>query len=143
MSGLLVPVVEGGGTYGRGATEGGTSARGGVAGGATAGGAAGGGVTGGGTTEGEGVAGGATAHPMTVLSIPRLRKITRRRDNIRIAPCVSQCPWSWQRAKTLPCDRCLTSTRKPLCTLALHGRARAHDIEYRDTNTAPPARDKR
>jgi hypothetical protein len=80
MPGLLLPVTEGGCAYGRGATAGGTSKGAGVEGGATADGAAGGGGTVGGATGGGGTAGGgATAHAMTVLSIPGHRSSHSRR----------------------------------------------------------------
>ena len=93
MSGPLVPVAEGRGTYGRGVTAGGTSAGAGVEGGATAEGATGDGVTGGGATGGGTTAGeGATEHPMTVLSIPRPRHITRRRVTIGRPPFRREYP---------------------------------------------------
>lgn len=69
--------------------------------------------------------GGATAHAVTVLHIPRPRKIIRRRETIGRTPCRGQFTCSWQKAKIMPFALCLTSTRKPLCTHALHGIAPA------------------
>ena len=81
MSGLLVPIIEGGGTEGRGSPAGGRSAGAGVADGATAAGAAGARVARRGA-----IGGGVAAHPMTVLSMPKLRQITCRRETIGCLP---------------------------------------------------------
>ena len=62
----------------------------GGAGGATAEEVEGGKVTGGGGTGGEATTGGVTAHPMMVLSIPRPRHITHRRETIGRTPFVGQ-----------------------------------------------------
>ena len=90
MSGPRLPVVEGGYIYGGGATIGGMSKGMGGAGGATAEEVEGGKVTGGGVTGGEATTGGVTAHPMMVLSIPRPRHITHRRETIGRTPFVGQ-----------------------------------------------------